>query len=154
MFYSRNDVLPIVMGARPEDYAKVAPPNSYIHVDEFDSPKDLAAYLHKLDQNDDLYNNYFRWKGSGHFINTKFYCRLCAMVNDKTRRAWYDDMESWWRGRGICIRPTSHNKYASWKLELHTSDFNMTRSAPFNKTINPHYVHTSSNSNSREDGCK
>ena len=45
-------------------------------------------------------------------------------------------------------------KYASWKLEPHTSDFNMTRSAPFNKTINPHYVHISSNSNSREDGCK
>ena len=48
------------MGARPEDYAKVAPLNSYIHVDDFDSPKDLAAYLHKLDKNDDLYNNYFQ----------------------------------------------------------------------------------------------
>ena len=31
------------MGARPEDYSKVAPFNSYIHVDDFDSPKELAS---------------------------------------------------------------------------------------------------------------
>ena len=142
------------MGARPEDYAKVAPLNSYIHVDDFDSPKDLATFLHKLDQNDDLYNNYFRWKGSGHYINTKFYCRLCAMVNDKSRRAWYDDVRRWWNEHGICITPTSRNKYSSWKLEPQSSDFNMTRNPSLNKTINPHYGHISSNSNSHEDGCQ
>lgn len=30
------------MGARKEDYEKVAPPNSFIHVDDFESPKELA----------------------------------------------------------------------------------------------------------------
>ena len=50
------------MGARPEDYAKTAPRKSYIHVDDFDSPKELADYLHKLDQDDQLYNEYFKWK--------------------------------------------------------------------------------------------
>ncbi len=50
------------MGARPEDYAISAPYKSYIHVDDFDSPKELADYLHKLDQDDDLYNEYFMWK--------------------------------------------------------------------------------------------
>ncbi len=50
----RNDVIPIVMGARPQDYAKVARRKSFIHVDEFDSPKQLASYLHKLDKNDTL----------------------------------------------------------------------------------------------------
>lgn len=44
-----------------EDYARAAPPHSYIHVDEFPSAKELADYLHKLDQNDDLYNEYFQW---------------------------------------------------------------------------------------------
>ena len=48
------------MGARPEDYEKVAPNNSYIHVDEFKGPKELAEYLHLLDNDDDLYNQYFQ----------------------------------------------------------------------------------------------
>ena len=60
--FSSHDVIPIVMGARPEDYAIAAPSKSYIHVDDFDSPKELADYLHKLDQDDQLYNEYFKWK--------------------------------------------------------------------------------------------
>ena len=50
------------MGARPEDYADAAPYKSYIHVDDFDSPKELAEFLHKLDEDDQLYNEYFKWK--------------------------------------------------------------------------------------------
>ena len=50
------------MGARPEDYAISAPFKSYIHVDDFEGPKELAEYLHKLDQDDQLYNEYFKWK--------------------------------------------------------------------------------------------
>jgi len=50
------------MGARPGDYARSAPHHSFIHVDDFESPKELANYLHKLDQDDNLYNEYFRWK--------------------------------------------------------------------------------------------
>ena len=50
------------MGARPEDYARASPERSYIHVDDFAGPKELADFLHKLDQDDDLYNEYFQWK--------------------------------------------------------------------------------------------
>ena len=63
------------MGARPEDYAKVAPYHSYIHVDEFESPRHLAEYLHKLDKNDELYNSYFRYVvvgRNGHLALTIF----------------------------------------------------------------------------------
>ena len=63
-FFSSHDVIPIVMGARPEDYAKSAPYKSFIHVDDFDGPKELAEYLHKIDQDDQLYNEYFKWKVS------------------------------------------------------------------------------------------
>ena len=68
-FVDRNDVIPIALGARPEDYAAVAPPKSYIHVDDFESPKHLAEYLLTLDRNDDLYNEYFRWKGTGQWVH-------------------------------------------------------------------------------------
>ena len=68
----RNDVIPVVMGAAPEDYRRSAPPHSYIHVDDFRSPKELADYLHKLDQNDSLYNQYFAWKGLWEYDYTQF----------------------------------------------------------------------------------
>lgn len=55
-------MLPVVMGARQADYAAVAPHNSYVHVEEFAGPKELADYLHLLDKDDSLYNSYFKWK--------------------------------------------------------------------------------------------
>lgn len=108
-----QNVLPIVMGAKPEDYERSAPYRSYIHVDEFASPKELAGYLHRLDKNDDLYNSYFRWKGTGEFINTYFWCRLCAMLHDPvTSFRYYEDVNEWWRGNGIC-------NSGSWRKKKH-----------------------------------
>lgn len=90
------------MGAHPTDYARSAPYRSYIHVDEFESPKELAEYLHRLDRDDELYNSYFRWKGTGEFINTYFWCRVCAMLHDERPPKFYKDVNEWWRGDGIC----------------------------------------------------
>lgn len=105
------------MGARPEDYLKAAPPGSYIHVDMFASPSALADYLHMLDKNDDLYNQYFRWKDTGSFIDTKWWCRLCAMVHQAEvadHHTMVTDLESWWRGPGVCVGP-SQEAWASWR---------------------------------------
>lgn len=93
------------MGARPEDYELSSPQKSYIHVDEFGSAKELADYLHILDKNDDLYNSYFKWKGTGEFINTYFWCRVCSMLHDEdsiSKPKWYEDVNDWWRGQGTC----------------------------------------------------
>ncbi|XP_045504091.1 glycoprotein 3-alpha-L-fucosyltransferase A-like [Colias croceus] len=102
----QHDVLPIVMGARPSDYAAVAPHNSYVHVEEFANPEELASYLRRLDEDDSLYNSYFKWKGTGEFINTYFFCRVCAMVHANGRRqrnAHYTDVQAWWRD-ATCTR--------------------------------------------------
>lgn len=97
------------MGAHPKDYERSAPYRSYIHVDDFESPKELAEYLHLLDNDDELYNSYFRWKGTGEFINTFFWCRVCSMLHDDQRRPkYYRDVNKWWRGEGVC---SSH----SWR---------------------------------------
>ncbi|CAI6362726.1 unnamed protein product [Macrosiphum euphorbiae] len=101
------NVLPVVMGGRREDYERMAPRRSYLHVDDFDSPKRLAEYLRKLDADDDLYNDYFRWKGTGEFIDTKFFCRLCALLHDDEAPAkHYRDLEHWWRPPGVCDHST------------------------------------------------
>jgi Glycosyltransferase family 10 (fucosyltransferase) C-term len=48
------------MGARLEDYERAAPYKSFIHVDQFAGPQQLAEYLHILDKDDTKYNEYFQ----------------------------------------------------------------------------------------------
>ena len=106
------------MGAHPEEYKSIAPPNSYIHVDEFNSPKELAEYMIYLDKNDDLFNQYFLWKETGQFINTKFMCRLCTMVHLAPHfPMWYSDSNKWWDSPDTCLRQTKHGgvSYGSWQ---------------------------------------
>ncbi|XP_057381512.1 glycoprotein 3-alpha-L-fucosyltransferase A-like [Daphnia carinata] len=110
-----SKVLPIVMGAPRADYEKHAPEHSFIHVDDFASPKELADYLHQLDSNDTLYNEYFEWRETGQFINTYFFCRLCAMLHEAPHSPArsYEDFNEWWRGGTNCIK-------GSWRdLEIH-----------------------------------
>lgn len=93
------------MGARPEDYENAAPYWSYIHVDDFESANELADYLHVLDQNDDLYNTYFNWMGTGEFIQSHFWCRVCALLHDEAsleKPKWYENVNDWWLGPGTC----------------------------------------------------
>ncbi|XP_053404157.1 glycoprotein 3-alpha-L-fucosyltransferase A-like [Mercenaria mercenaria] len=103
----RNDVLPVVMGANPDDYKRVAPPGSFIHIENFKGPEDLAKYLLKVAADDTEYNKYFQWKETGTFIDTKFWCRICSMLWDPNRpRLSVSNLNEWWRGEGICIGST------------------------------------------------
>lgn len=46
------------------------------------------------------------YQGTGEFINTYFFCRVCAMVHANERRhrsAHYSDVQAWWR-EGACTR--------------------------------------------------
>jgi len=106
MFVLRsNEVVPVVMGGRRRDYERAAPPHSYIHVEDFSTAGHLARYLLRLNQSDALYNEYFQWKDSGVFINTKFWCRLCAMLYDDDKPVmWYSDFNNWWNQPGTCRR--------------------------------------------------
>lgn len=45
-------------------------------------------------------------QGTGEFINTYFFCRVCAMVHANARRqrsAHYTDVQAWWRD-SACTR--------------------------------------------------
>lgn len=107
-FNDRNHLLvPIVMGPSRSDYERLAPPGSFIHVDDFESVEALASYLKLLAGDDELYYSYFKWKTMGEFIDTKFMCRLCAMLHESHRsqrikmvsnlRDWWldDEIEKW-----------------------------------------------------------
>ena len=63
-----HDTVPVVWGAPLNDVISVAPPNSFIHSDNFESPETLARYLDFLDRNDDEYRKYFAWSNRDHII--------------------------------------------------------------------------------------
>ena len=51
------------------------------------------------------------FQGLGEFVNTKFFCRVCAMLHDDVATGrvpdsppvTYPDINEWWRGTGTCI---------------------------------------------------
>ena len=85
----------------PPDYWKLAPPHSYIDVNNFTTVKELADYLHHLDVYEEEYLAYFKWKdkftalgGSGH--RNYLYCQLCEKLNNQDiPTKIYKDMRNW-----------------------------------------------------------
>ncbi|KAF6032744.1 FucTA [Bugula neritina] len=72
-------VIPIVMGGlRMEEYENIAPPNSYIHVRNFTSPKHLAEHLRYVVSNEKAFNYYLEWRNkyrlykNGNHISRKY----------------------------------------------------------------------------------
>ena len=55
-----SGTVPVVMGAL--NYSEFLPDGSYLHVADYSSPSSLARHMKVLDQNDTLYNEFFRWK--------------------------------------------------------------------------------------------
>lgn len=105
----QNEVIPVVMGGRVEDYLTLAPEHSFIHVDEFASIEHLAEYLKLLDSDDRLYNSYFRWKGTGELINTHYWCRVCAVMHaldrDERHRTLHEsEFNQWWKKAQVCTK--------------------------------------------------
>ncbi|XP_033738675.1 glycoprotein 3-alpha-L-fucosyltransferase A-like [Pecten maximus] len=98
------ELVPIVLGARKEDYAQVLPKHSYIHIEDFESPEKLGEYLNLLDKNDTLYNEYFKWKETGDKIMDDLnWCRVCTLLHETSLPVmWYEDIQRWWKPDGVC----------------------------------------------------
>lgn len=95
----RGGAVPVVLGPPSGDYKAVAPPNSFIHVDEFASVKDLGKYLQQLAEDKKRYSEYFSWK---HQWTVKLYtdwrerlCKICSQYNSLPQEKVYSDLEAW-----------------------------------------------------------
>ena len=79
-------MIPIVRGRRV-NYEKIAPPNSYIHAEWFESAKVLAYYLKSTSSNTEHLQRYHLWRKSyyAHFrvlpAWPNWYCSLCKNVH-------------------------------------------------------------------------
>lgn len=79
----KNDIVPIVMSKF--DYSFWVPKSAYINALDFNSPKDLADFLLKLDNDPAAYNRYFEWKRylrvNDEVPAQSFLCEMCIKLN-------------------------------------------------------------------------
>lgn len=112
-----KDSIPIVMGASKSSYKKLLPPNSYINIDDFARPVDLAEYLLYINKTDQFYM-YYEWKPyydvlneHGYFQTESFhYCRACEALNynDKKTKV-YVNITNFWSVKKDCRLPWDAN---------------------------------------------
>ncbi|ELU12010.1 hypothetical protein CAPTEDRAFT_35892, partial [Capitella teleta] len=101
------DVVPIVMGL--VDYEDMLPKESFINVRDFASPKELAQFLLKLNENPELYNEYIRKKNSLicklQYAYKPWECILCQKMHDlKGRKTVVGNLDAVW-GSEQCVNP-------------------------------------------------
>ncbi|XP_078401916.1 alpha-(1,3)-fucosyltransferase 4-like [Cetorhinus maximus] len=86
-----SNTVPIVLGPSRANYEQYIPADSFIHVNDFSTPKKLAEHLMFLDENARSYRKYFDWKRRYSVHLAKFweepYCKVCEAV--KSARADY-----------------------------------------------------------------
>jgi len=113
-----RDSVPVVMGGKSQrDYKRLLPPKSYINVEDFESPKDLADFLKFLDKNATEYNKYHEWKKDyqalqehGYFgTQASHYCRLCEALNYNSKQPKTVDSLKHFFGKQHCRGSFSGN---------------------------------------------
>lgn len=84
-----NPPIPVVMGPKKSWYKDNLPPKSFIHVDDFNTPEELASHLIYLTTNHEMYLSYLNWRQNHYkFCEPKVRCRLC----DYLLKTWNGDM--------------------------------------------------------------
>ena len=112
--------MPIIRGATVEDVKALAPSDSYINVDSFKNLEEMVEYIHYLDQNDEAYMTYFKWRKELNrnidvdgktvpkhwpskllFRETTFgFCDLCNAINTNRlgNTTTIPSLHAWWYG--------------------------------------------------------
>ncbi|KAI1698835.1 glycosyltransferase family 10 (fucosyltransferase) c-term domain-containing protein [Ditylenchus destructor] len=95
-------IVPIVLSRRIFNGLDI-PKDSFISVEDFASPKDLANYLLMLQKNKALYREYFNWTKS--YKKTTTYdnpmCQLCKLAVEKHQQQ-KNNISQWWQQDGSC----------------------------------------------------
>ncbi len=87
-----HGILPITLGPPLHHYNTLLPEGSFLHVDNFTSPQELAKHIQKLNANHTLYNSYFAWR-------MHYELKLRPLQNDKNilQGVWCKVCERLWR---------------------------------------------------------
>ncbi|XP_061656790.1 alpha-(1,3)-fucosyltransferase 7 [Syngnathoides biaculeatus] len=101
----QSGAVPVVLGAPVQDYEALAPPHSFIHVDQFPSVKELAEYLMLVAGDQKRYSEYFRWKQKWKVKVSNNWkerlCKLCSHYEHLPLNKVYTDLEAWNHATGV-----------------------------------------------------
>ncbi|XP_057580848.1 alpha-(1,3)-fucosyltransferase 7 [Hippopotamus amphibius kiboko] len=91
--------VPVVLGPPRANYEAFAPPDAFVHVDDFGSARELAAFLTGM--NESRYRRYFAWRDR---LQVRLFadwrerfCAICTRYPDLPRGQLYQDLEGWFR---------------------------------------------------------
>ena len=98
----RTNMIPVVLQPSKENYLRIAPPDSFIHAEDFDfDAKKLANYLDVVSSDIHEYHKYQKWKTdhdvvfSGEHCERRRLCELCTKLNTETSRIHYGNVADW-----------------------------------------------------------
>jgi hypothetical protein len=94
--------IPIVFGPNEENYKKILPPNSFIHIKHFKDFKDLTDELNFISQDLNIFKSYHHWRNdyrlivcpSSYFIDALF-CNLCIKLYEDENQKSYENFSNW-----------------------------------------------------------
>lgn len=96
-------IIPVAFYPAKIFYEKIAPKNSYIHVEDFNYDYNkLSEHLTILSNNYTLYLNYFKWKFYLATVSDQIHsekrlmCELCYRLNNETSSIYYESINKWY----------------------------------------------------------
>ena len=98
----RTNMIPVVLQPGKEFYRQVAPPESFIHAEDFGfDMKLLAAYLHRVSTDFKTYLKHHAWKFEHEVVFTeerserRRLCELCTKLNTESSEIYYGRVADW-----------------------------------------------------------
>ncbi|XP_058263882.1 4-galactosyl-N-acetylglucosaminide 3-alpha-L-fucosyltransferase 9-like [Hemibagrus wyckioides] len=97
-----SGTVPVVLGPPRENYEEFIPADSFIHVDDFKSPQELAEHLKFLDQNQEVYERYFTWRqaftAKGSYFGLEHACYICDYIKKHKDYRVFKSLSKWYWG--------------------------------------------------------
>ncbi|KAJ7987961.1 hypothetical protein DPEC_G00318680 [Dallia pectoralis] len=96
----RAGSVPVVLGPPRNNYEASIPKDSFIHVDDFPSLKELADWLIFLDKNETEYLKYFSWR-SHYKLRTdsaSHACQACVYYQQNREYRIFQNLNTWFWG--------------------------------------------------------
>ncbi|XP_053149190.1 3-galactosyl-N-acetylglucosaminide 4-alpha-L-fucosyltransferase FUT3-like [Hemicordylus capensis] len=97
-----SGAVPVVCGPPRKNYERFLPSDAFIHIEDFQTAKDLANFLKELDRNATRYQSYFQWrtwlKPSGQRSFSLHYCKACrALQTTSIQFQTVPELSKWFR---------------------------------------------------------
>nr|XP_033818169.1 alpha-(1,3)-fucosyltransferase 7 [Geotrypetes seraphini] len=91
--------VPVVLGPPRTNYEQFVPPDSFIHVEDFESPEKLARFLRTM--NTSQYKEFFKWRRK---YSLKLFqdwrerfCSICTVYHSLPQEKIYHNLQEWFK---------------------------------------------------------